>query len=162
MCGGIEAHDQDGFRRVYFPNPEAAIPLILADGTELGWVRWGRRKSEPGSHPYGGWAKLDTFELGGWERHFPQRALALVRGHMQKDCDLNSHWFDVIPGYAIECVVIGEVEERRVYVITTSPPEEFSWINDLWPKVVPINADYDSAPYDLPKNSQRGQLDGSE
>ncbi len=51
MCGGVEAKDKNRayeLVRVYFPNPKAAFPVILEDGTDLGWVRWGRRKEQPG------------------------------------------------------------------------------------------------------------------
>ncbi|NKQ09846.1 hypothetical protein DQ405_004385 [Pseudomonas sp. SST3] len=44
-----------------------------------------------------------------------------------------SHWFDVPAGYALECLVIGEGEQRRVYVVTTTPPAEYEWIHDRWP-----------------------------
>lgn len=35
-----------------------------------------------------------------------------------------SHWLDVPDGYALECLVLGEGEARRVYVVTTEAPEE--------------------------------------
>ncbi|MTZ12799.1 hypothetical protein GNE00_03530 [Pseudomonas sp. JL972] len=52
---------------------------------------------------------------------------------MEKDAERKSHWFDVEPGFALDCLVLGEGEQRRVYVITSSPPEEFAWIHDRWP-----------------------------
>ncbi|OSO71396.1 hypothetical protein B6N17_020410 [Stutzerimonas stutzeri] len=52
---------------------------------------------------------------------------------MEKDAERTSHWFDVEPGFALDCLVLGEGDQRRVYVITSSPPEEFAWIHDRWP-----------------------------
>jgi len=47
-----------------------------------------------------------------------------------------SHWFDVPEGFALECLVIGEGEQRRAYVVTTEPPAEHAWIHDRWPLLV--------------------------
>lgn len=47
-----------------------------------------------------------------------------------------SHWFDVPEGSALECLVIGEEEQQRVYVVTTEPTAEYVWIHDRWPLLV--------------------------
>jgi hypothetical protein len=141
MCGGVEARDKDRAYqavKVYFPNPKAVFSVILDDGTDLGWVPWGRRKEQAGSGPQGGWAKLETVERGGWEKYHPQGALGLISRYMEKDAERDSHWFDMAEGYALECLVIGESEVRRVYVVTTTPPEEFAWIHDRWPMVTKL------------------------
>lgn len=101
MCGGVEAKDKNRAHepvRVYFPNPKAAFPVILEDGTDLGWVRWGRRKEQFGPSPQGGWAKLETIERGGWDKYHPQRAFGLVSRFMEKDAERVSHWFDINDG----------------------------------------------------------------
>ncbi|MDB6446370.1 hypothetical protein PII47_23530 [Pseudomonas sp. 21TX0197] len=138
MCGGVEAADKNrAYERVkvYFPNPKAALPVVLEDGTDLGWVRWGRRREEKGTGPSGGWAKLETVERGGWEKYHPQRALGLVQRYMEKDGERVSHWFDMNEGFGLECLVLGEDENRRVYVVTTSPPADYAWIHDRWPMI---------------------------
>lgn len=147
MCGGVEARDKNRAYqavKVYFPNPKAAFPVVLEDGTDLGWVPWGRRREQPGKGPQGGWAKLETVERGGWEKYHPQRALGLISRYMEKDAERVSHWFDMNEGYALECLVIGEGEDRRVYVVTTSPPEEYAWIHDRWPMVSALPAASDA------------------
>ncbi|MDH0748862.1 hypothetical protein N5D61_21270 [Pseudomonas sp. GD03842] len=141
MCGGVEAKDKNRAYepvRVYFPNPMAALPVVLEDGTDLGWVRWGRRKEQPGWGPQGGWAKYETIERGGWEKYHPQRAIALVSRFMEKDAERVSHWFDMNDGYGLECLVIGEAQERRVYVVTRAPPAAYEWLHDRWPAVTPV------------------------
>ena len=144
MCGGVEAKDKNRAYvpvRVYFPNPKAAFPVMLEDGTELGWVAWGRRKEQPGNGPQGGWAKRETIERGGWDKYHPQRALGLVSGYMEKDAERVSHWFEMTQGYRLECLVIGEAEERRVYVVTTTPPPAYEWVHDRWPMIAELPAE---------------------
>ncbi|WP_218571756.1 hypothetical protein [Stutzerimonas degradans] len=133
MCGGVEARDAERSYKVYFPSPKAAIPVMLEGGESLGWVKWGRRREEAGQGPQGGWARLETVERGGWAKYQPIKAYGLVQRFMEKDAERKSHWFDVEPGFALDCLVLGEGEQRRVYVITSSPPEEFAWIHDRWP-----------------------------
>ncbi len=141
MCGGVEAKDKNRAYepvRVYFPNPRAAFPVLLEDGTDLGWVAWGRRKEQPGSGPQGGWAKLETIVRGGWEKYHPQRGVGLVTRYMEKDAERVSHWFDMNEGHGLDCLVIGEPDNRRVYVVTTSPPPEYAWVHDRWPMITTL------------------------
>ncbi|MFI9673115.1 hypothetical protein PA6566_01178 [Pseudomonas aeruginosa] len=62
----------------------------------------------------------------------------MVQRFMEKDGqpgDKNrqSHWFDVPDGTALECLVLGENVQRRVYIVTTNAPSEYAWIHDRWP-----------------------------
>lgn len=43
--------------------------------------------------------------------------------------------------YALECLVIGEGEQRRVYVITTEPPTKYAWIHDRWPLLTALKVE---------------------
>ena len=36
-------------------------------------------------------------------------------------------------GLCFERLVIGEGEQRRVYIVTTDAPAEYAWIHDRWP-----------------------------
>jgi hypothetical protein len=141
MCGGIEAKDKNRAYepvRVYFPNPKAAFPVMLEDGTDLGWLPWGRRKEQGGSGPQGGWARRESLENGTWEKHRPQRAFGLISRYMEKDAERVSHWFDVEDGEALECVVTGEPGDQRVYVVTSPSPPQFSAIHERWPRIAQI------------------------
>ncbi len=129
MCGGVEAREADKVWKIYFPNPKAALPVLLEGSGQLDWIQWGRRKEEPGEGPPGGWARLSTVKAGGWARYRPQRGLAMAHRFTEKDGhpgDKNrqSHWFDVPEGYALECLVLGEGEQRRAYIVTTDSPAE--------------------------------------
>lgn len=141
MCGGIEAKDKNRAYepvRVYFPNPKAAFPVMLEDGTDLGWLPWGRRKEQGGSGPQGGWARRESVENGSWSKYRPQRAFGLISRYMEKDAERLSHWFDVEDGQALECVVTGEPGDQRVYIVTSPSPPQFSAIHERWPRIVHI------------------------
>lgn len=55
MCLGVEAREADRVWRIYFPNPKAAIPVLLDDSGQLDWIPWGMRKEQPGAAP--SWAQ---------------------------------------------------------------------------------------------------------
>ena len=141
MCGGVEAREAEKIWKIYFPNPKAALPVLLEDSGQLDWITWGRRTEQPGYGPPGGWAKLSTVQAGGWAKYHPRRGFVMAQRFMEKEGrpgerDRASHWFDVPEGHALECLVIGEGEQRRVYVVTTEPPAEDAWIHDRWPLIV--------------------------
>lgn len=59
-----------------------------------------------------------------------------------------SHWFEVPKGYALECLVIGEGEQRRVYAVTTSSPAEHAWILERWPLLTSLKGTQGRPPSD--------------
>lgn len=147
MCGGVEAREADKVWKIYFPNPKAAIPVLFEDSSQLEWIHWGRRQDEPGTGPEGGWARINTLQAGGWRKYRPRRGFGMVQRFMEKEGkpgekNRPSHWFDVQEGCALECLVIGEGDERRVYVVTTDPPAEYAWIHARWPLVTPLDAEF--------------------
>lgn len=138
MCGGVEisgkyTHTGEQLK-IYFPNPKAALPVLGANGEAM-WVPWGRRREQPGKGPAGGWARLSSIEEGKWEKYGPMRVRIPAARFMEKDGNKVSHWFDLKDDQVIEGLVIGEGEEQRVYVITTSPPAEHEWVHDRWPLI---------------------------
>ena len=141
MCGGVEVRDGERAFKVYFPSPKAAFPVVTEGGESLGWVRWGRRREENGSGPAGGWARLDTISAGGWEKYHPIPAFGIVERFMEKDAARVSHWIDIPPGQALRCLVIGPVEDRKVYVVTDAAPDEYVWIHDRWPLLASLPRD---------------------
>lgn len=79
MCGGVEAREADKVWKIYFPNPKAAIPVLLEESGQLDWIHWGRRKEELGTGPRGGWARLSTVQSGSWEKYRPRRGFGMVQ-----------------------------------------------------------------------------------
>lgn len=139
MCSGVEVRIGDRTSKIYYQTAMAALPVKLPGAGALEWIIWGRRKGEAGSSPQGGWARLSTIDLGTWEVLQPIRAQAIVERFMQNQGSAGlrgrrlSQWIEVPLGMAIECLVVGEGQNRRAYVITTTPPPKYKWARDHWP-----------------------------
>lgn len=118
--------------------------MLLEESGQLDWIHWGRRQGGSGIGPQGGRARINTVQAGGWRKYRPQRGLGMVQRFMEKEGkpgekNRPSHWFDIPEGSALECLVIGENDERRVYVVTTDPPTEYAWIHDWWPLITQLD-----------------------
>ena len=137
MCGGVKYTDkQNKTWTVYFPSPKAALPVLKKDG-EIEWITWGKRTEETAPQfPDGGWARLDSIKQGKWQRYQPRPVLLPVHSFMEKDHDKASHWFDLQAGELLQGLLAIQNDIRRVYVVTTDTPDEYSFIHDCWPRVV--------------------------
>jgi len=134
MCGGVYYLIDGEEVRVYFPNPRAMLLVRRRDGSvEL--LPWGRRKSQAGRLPLGGWARLDSIYAGRWDKWFPRPVKLMVSQFMEKDIEGNSHWFDVTAGKWIQGLVASYGNERRVYVVTIAPEHEEA-VHDRWPRIL--------------------------
>lgn len=136
MCGGVRYVDAGGREwKVYFPNPQAALPVIRPEG--VAWVKWGVRREEavPGFVP-GGWARRDSIQAGKWARFAPEPVQLAATAFMEKDEHKISHWIVVPDGMAIEGLLITKGEDARVYIVTDSTPAEYAWVHDRWPSLV--------------------------
>lgn len=69
MCGGVQVagrYTNTGQPvRVYFPNPKAALPVLLADGS-VERIAWGDAGNSPASCLPPGWAREDLITAGKW------------------------------------------------------------------------------------------------
>ena len=144
MCGGIEVWGEEKARKLYFVGENPALPVLLEDSTQVEWIRWGRKKHEKTNSPQGGWARATTVEAGDWSVYQPRRAVAIVERFFQGERASGlrgrrlSQWVFVPKGQGIECLVIGEGEERRAYVVTTTPPAKFKGLADRWPMLIEL------------------------
>ncbi|MEJ1390716.1 MAG: hypothetical protein RPU34_07445, partial [Candidatus Sedimenticola sp. (ex Thyasira tokunagai)] len=97
MCGGVYYLIEGQEVRTYFPNPKARLPVRKrVGGVEL--LPWGRRKSQAGKLPLGGWARLESIYEGRWDRWFPTPVKLNISQFMEKDIEGGSHWYDLTPG----------------------------------------------------------------
>ncbi len=104
MCGGVYYIIDGQEVRTYFPNPMAVLPVrTKRGGNEL--LPWGRRQSQAGRLPLGGWARLDAIYGGRWDRWRPIPVKLAVSRFMEKDMEGVSHWFDVTQGKWIQGLV---------------------------------------------------------
>lgn len=84
MCGGVRYTINNETVRVYFPNPQAQLPILMKDGN-ISLLPWGRRKEQEGKLPLGGWARLDSINAGKWEYVQPTPVKIAVDAFMEKD-----------------------------------------------------------------------------
>jgi putative SOS response-associated peptidase YedK len=145
MCGGVKYTDKTGKEwAIYFPSPEAALPVLKRDG-DVEWVTWGKRKEEPDRFfALGGWARLDSINEGKWKRFHPKPVLIPVQSYMEKDHEKKSHWFNVLPEQVIQGLLAHHDDEARVYVVTIDTPVEYQWIHDRWPRLVNLSINPES------------------
>lgn len=131
MCGGIEYKGT----KVYFPNPEAKLPVLTKSGDHH-WLPWGWRKRTDRSFVSGGWARLESIKAMKWKAWQPKPVLIICDRYMEKDEEGNSHWFDMHDGMAIQGLIATRNDVQLVYVVTEDPPPEFAWVHDRWPRLV--------------------------
>jgi len=134
LCGGVYYSVNGQEVRTYFPNPKACLPVRLRDGS-IEQLPWGRRKTQAGALPLGGWARLDSIYAGRWDRWFPLPVKLMISQFMEKDIEGNSHWFDLTRGTWIQGLIARERHERRVYVVTITP-EEADAVHERWPRIM--------------------------
>lgn len=135
MCGGVYFKSGDTILRMYFPNPKAVLPVQQKDGSII-LLPWGRRQSQPGNLPIGGWARLDSIYGGRWDKFFPKPLKIPVLSFMEKDVEGQSHWYDLNKGQYLQGLLASDNNERRIYVVTIEPEMEDANIHSRWPRVV--------------------------
>jgi len=134
MCNGVYYSLNGQDTRVYFPNPAASLPARTRNGcTRL--LPWGRRSTQAGQLPLGGWARLDAVYAGRWDRWFPVPVKVPVRSFMEKDLEGHTRWYDLTRGQWVQGLVARSRHERRVYVVTLIP-EMSDAIHERWPRIM--------------------------
>jgi hypothetical protein len=134
MCGGVEYKHDGQSHRVYFPYPDAQLPVRKRDGS-IELVGWGRRKEQPGQLPPSGWARLESVLAHKWDRWNPQPVKIIVDRFMEKDQSKNSHWFNLQQDEFIQGLLATRDEEQRLYVVTIEPPADRDAFR-RWPRVL--------------------------
>lgn len=134
MCGGVEYEFDGTGHKVYFPFPDAKLPVKKRDGS-MELIGWGRRKEQPGHLPPSGWARLESVQAHKWDRWHPQPVKIIVDRFMEKDEQKTSHWFDLADGEFIQGLLASWDDERRLYVVTTEPPADQAGFK-RWPRVL--------------------------
>lgn len=136
MCGGIEYQGN----KVFFPNPEARLPVRTKDGG-VTWVPWGQRNlGGKITFPNGGWARLESIAQGKWKQWHPKPVQIICDRFMEKDEEKQSHWFEMEAHMVIQGLIARRGEDFRVYVVTEPPPPQYEWIHDRYPRLVRLGS----------------------
>jgi len=134
MCDGVEYRHEGNRINIYFPNPEALLPIRTRKGKTI-LIPWGRRQKQTGSLPVGGWARLESIKKGLWDQWFPKPVKIILDRFMEKDIENNSHWFELTKGQCVQGLLARSDLETRVYVVTIAP-EMPDAMHDRWPKII--------------------------
>ena len=134
MCQGVYYTQNGVDTRLYFPNPAATLPIRTRQGS-LVFLPWGRRKTQAGRLPLGGWASLDAIYAGRWDRWFPVPVKVMVKSFSELDIEEHCYWFDLVKGQFLQGLVAREGHERRVYVVTVDPRRHDAQFK-RWPKII--------------------------
>jgi hypothetical protein len=135
MCDGVYFEYQGNVLRQYFPNPKAVLPVQKKDGSII-LLPWGRRQSQMGNLPMGGWARLDSIYGGRWDKFFPKPLKIPILSFMEKDFEGHPHWYDLNKGQYLQGLLARDNNEQRIYVVTIESELEDSLIHSRWVRVV--------------------------
>ncbi len=133
MCGGVRFTSNGKDIKVYFPNPQAQLPILLKN-QDIVLQPWGRRETQPGRLPLGGWARHDSILAGKGDYTHPKSVKIAVEAFMEKNKNKQSYWFDMESGTYIQGLIATLDDESQVYVVTIKP--DFKAIHDRWPRIV--------------------------
>lgn len=125
---------QGKLHTVYFAKAKAVLPIKLADGS-MRLVTWGRRQSEEGEMPCGGWARLEAIHKGKWNHYIPKPVKIPIEKFMKTDYEGHAHWYEVTKGQWMQGLMACEGSEYRVYIVTITP-ELLDVCHDRWPRIV--------------------------
>ncbi|MDO8955069.1 MAG: hypothetical protein Q7V63_09515 [Gammaproteobacteria bacterium] len=134
MCEGIIYTNQALVQKVYFAHPKATLAAKCTDGS-LQQVIWGRRESEPGLLPVGGWANHRALKQGRWDRFFPLNVKIVASEFMVKEPSTGlSNWYSLNPTQFIHGIIAREEGEQRLYIVTIQA--ELGSFEGAWPRVL--------------------------
>jgi hypothetical protein len=134
MPDGVMYPYQNETHTVYFANPKAMLPVKLTNG-EIKLFPWGRRKTQDGALPMGGWARLQSIYQGHWNEYIPKPVRLPVIKFMENDFEGNTHWYDVMLGQWIQGLLARENNEMRIYIVTITP-ELHTSCHNRWPRLI--------------------------
>jgi hypothetical protein len=134
MCLAVEFFYEGKEYTPYFPNPYATLPVLSKNGT-ITLLPWGRRQSQLGNLPLGGWAKLESIQKNVWQKYFPKAVKLPITRFAEKDSEGKTHWFKVQDDQFIQGLLARYDNEVRVYIVTVTPTEP-EVIHDRWPRIL--------------------------
>ena len=134
MCGGVQFDFEGRTIKTFFPNPKARLPVLTRQGQTI-LVPWGRREEQPGRSPQGGWARLESIQLGAWSQYQPKPVKIIVDAFMEKDTEGDSHWFMLKTNQFIQGLVATDGPFIRLYVVTEDN-EQSCHTKRRWPRIL--------------------------
>jgi len=134
MCIAAYYHLTTRTEITNFSQTGAKLPISTKNG-RIALIRWGRRPTEPGALPFGGWASQESIEKGVWFKYSPQLVQLPIIRFIDINYDHRCVWVDVLPEYSLAGLFIQNGKEKRVYVVTTKATTQH-YISNKWPKML--------------------------
>ncbi|MEZ0237880.1 MAG: hypothetical protein ACAH06_07435 [Methylophilaceae bacterium] len=129
MCDGIEIEG----KKIIFGEGRDLLPITHAD-EEVNWVIWGERR-EGDCYPHGGWVHPGDLKSSSWRPWRPKEVVIPADRFMVRNDRGKAEWFPLEPGMGIRGMMACRELECRLYIVTTTPPEQYGWAR-RWPDVV--------------------------
>lgn len=136
MCLAVEFLYEGKEYTPYFPNPYAMLPVLSKNGTAT-LLPWGRRQSQAGNLPLGGWARLESIKKNVWQKYFPIAVKLPIRRFAEKDIEGKTHWSTLQDDQFVQGLVARYDNEVRIYIVTVIPIEPDA-IHDRWPRILTL------------------------
>jgi len=137
MCQSIAYQIGGCDVRVRFSQRDAQLPVKTKRGVAM--LPWGRRKTQAGDLPLGGWVSLEAIRRGGWEQWFPVPVKLMVDHFMVLDIEGHAHWHHLISGKSLQGLVARYQQEQRVYVVMVESDLTNTYY-ERWPRIVTFTA----------------------
>ena len=134
MCCAVEFLLGEKHYKPYFPHPFATLPVLQKNG-EVTLLPWGRRQSQPGNLPLGGWARLESIKAQTWQKYFARPVKIPLLSFAEKDIEGKTHWFTLGTGQFVQGLIARYDEEVRVYIVTMTPTDKNA-VYDRWPRIL--------------------------
>jgi hypothetical protein len=119
----------------HFSDKQITIPTRAEFSNENIHEIWGRRKTEFGVLPFGGWIAVESAKSKRWLAYNPSLVKVLAKKFMVKNTQNIAEWFDVPDGQCIYGLTLKINKEKRVYIITTTQQTNHMFYL-LWPMLV--------------------------
>ena len=134
MCSGIEYQGQMHL----WSDPEVHLPVRRKNGA-LSWLRWGARHGIESPFFQGPCARLESIQMGKWNRFQPMPVKICMDRYMERDIKNKPYWVKTESYQVLQGLVATWQGEQRVYVVTVDTPAEFQHVQPRWPRVIELN-----------------------
>ena len=129
MCDGVEIEG----KQIIFGEARDLLPIIHAD-EEGNWILWGERR-EGDCYPHGGWVRPDDLKTRSWKPWNLKETVIPADRFMVRNQYGQAVWLPLGPGAGIRGMMACQESDCRLYIVTTTPPEQYGWAR-RWPDIV--------------------------
>ncbi len=135
LCHGVSYREADDNIHAFFSEQQAVLPVKMRQG-QYSSLPWGRKATDVGQLPFGGWASLESIYAGRWEAFQPRPVQIAASGHVQQDKEGENHYFELQETQMLQGLMAQDKEQQVVYLVTVQSPKELQYISSRWPRIL--------------------------